>query len=115
VSQGVSARAGQICRRSRDGTIVTVRLTPKSACDEISGTGIYNGMGVLKAKVRAIPDKGKANMALEKLIAKWLRVPASTVSLASGGKSRLKSIGIYGDSSELLNLVGIRLASVMQK
>ena len=37
---------------------------------------IVHAMGVLKAKVRALPDKGKANVALEKLIAKWLRVPA---------------------------------------
>ncbi|MHA1165060.1 MAG: DUF167 family protein [Alphaproteobacteria bacterium] len=104
----------QVCRRSRDGIIVTVRLTPKSSCDEISGAGIYNGMGVLKAKVRAIPDKGKANTALEKLIAKWLRVPVSSVRLSSGSKSRLKSIGIHGDSSDLLSLVEARLADAKQ-
>jgi len=102
-------RFNEVCRRSRDGIIVNVRLTPKSSCDEITGTGTYNGVGVLKAKVRAIPDKGKANAALEKLIAKWLNVPGSTVRFARGGKSRQKSIQINGDPSDLMSLVEARL------
>lgn len=71
-------------------------------------------MTVLKARVRAIPDKGKANSALEKLIAKWLRVPASSVRLASGSKSRLKTLEIHGDPSVLLSLVEICLAGSKQ-
>lgn len=109
---GVSA--DQICRRSRDGIVLTVRLTPKSSCDEISGAGKYNGTGVLRAKLRAVPGKGKANAALEKLIAKWLRVPGSSVRLASGGKSRQKSVEVRGDPSDLLSLVEARLAGSEQ-
>ena len=107
-------RFDQVCRRSRDGIIVSVRLTPKSSSDEISGAGTYNGVGVLKAKVRAIPDKGKANTALEKLIAKWLKVPGSTVRLTGGGKSRQKSIQINGDPSDLMSLVEARLSGSKQ-
>ena len=110
----MGVRADQVCRRSPEGITVTVRLTPKSSCDEVTGAGIYNAMGVLKAKVRALPDKGKANVALEKLIAKWLRVPTSRVRLASGSKSRLKSIRVQGDSSDLMNLVEARLAGMSQ-
>ena len=105
----MGALANQVCRRSKGGIVLAVRLTPKATCDEISGVGTYDDAGVLKAKVRAIPDKGKANKALEKLIAKWLRVPASSVLLASGGKSRQKSIEVHGDTSELLRLVEARL------
>ena len=47
---------------------------------------------------------------LEKLIAKWLGVPRSTVSLASGGKSRLKSIEVSGDTDELIGLLEESLA-----
>jgi uncharacterized protein len=106
--------ADMFCRRSGNGILLSVRLTPKSSCDEISGAGTYNGIGVLKAKVRAIPDKGKANTALEMLMAKWLHVPGSSVSLASGGKSRLKSIQIHGDPTDLLRRVEARLADTKQ-
>lgn len=110
----MGALAEQVCRRSKNGIVLAVRLTPKSSCDEISGVGTYDDAGVLKAKVRAVPGKGKANTALEKLIAKWLRVPATTVRLASGGRSRQKSIEIHGDPSDLLRLVESRLVDSKQ-
>jgi len=101
----VGGLAEQVSRRSRGGISLTVRLMPKSAKDEVSGIEPYDGTSVLKARVRAIPDKGQANAALVKLIAKWLGVPRSTVSLASGGKSRLKSIEVRGDADELIGLL----------
>jgi hypothetical protein len=108
----VGGLAEQVSRRSQGGIALAVRLTPKSSKDEISGIEPYDGKSVLKARVRAIPDKGQANAALEKLIAKWLRVPLSTVSLASGGKSRLKSIEVRGDADELIGLLDDRLAEL---
>ena len=74
---------------------------------------MFDGDCILKARVRAIPDKGKANKALTTLIAKWLRVPASSVALSSGGKSRIKSITVHGDSDELLCLAEARLAALV--
>ncbi len=102
--------AEQVSRRSRGGIALAVRLTPKSAKDEVSGIEPYDGKSFLKVRVRAIPGKGQANAALEKLIAKWLGVPRSTVSLASGGKSRLKSIEVSGDTDELIGLLEESLA-----
>lgn len=104
--------AEQVSCRSQGGIALAVRLTPKSSKDEISGIEPYDGKSVLKARVRALPDKGQANAALEKLIAKWLRVPLSTVSLASGGKSRLKSIEVRGDADELIGLLDDRLVEL---
>ncbi len=101
----MGALSGQLCRRARDGIVLAVRLTPKSSRDEISGVDLIDGRSVLKARVRAIPGKGEANKALTKLIAKWLRVPGSSVVLCSGGKSRTKSISIHGDPIELMNLI----------
>ena len=101
---------GRPWRRSADGLILKVRLTPKSSQDRIEGISPFDDETVLKARVRAVPEKGKANSALLKLVAGWLGIPASSVSLASGGKSRLKSVQVSGDGAALEPLVKNRLA-----
>jgi len=88
-------------RRTNSGVMLTVRLTPKSARDEIVGFETFGEEAVLKARVRALPEDGRANVALEKLIARWLKVPASSVSIAQGGRSRLKQVKIDGDPDDL--------------
>ena len=57
--------------------MLAVRLNPKSSRDEIAGIEDHGGACVLKARVRAIPEAGRANAALERLIARWLGVPPS--------------------------------------
>jgi len=94
------------------GVVVPVRLTPKSGCDEIAGLEEFGGETVLKARVRAVPEDGRANAALEKLIAKWLGLPPSAVKVAHGGKSRLKQIAIDGDPATLSVLLSERLAAL---
>jgi uncharacterized protein (TIGR00251 family) len=88
-------------RRTNAGVMLTVRLTPKSARDEIIGVETFGEETVLKARVRALPEDGCANAALEKLIARWLKVPTSSVSVAQGTKSRLKQVKIEGEPDEL--------------
>ena len=41
--------------------MLTVRLTPKSSRDEIVGVEAFGGEAVLKARVRALPEDGRAN------------------------------------------------------
>ena len=93
--------------------MLKVRLTPKSGRDEIAGVEDFGGAGVLKARVRAVPEAGRANEALERLIAHWLKVPPSSVSVAQGGKSRLKQVLIEGDPATLLRLIEARLAELL--
>jgi len=84
-----------------DCLLLKVRLTPKSQKDAIEGILKTGDDTVLKARVRAIPSGGAANRALEKLCAKWLSVPKSSVSVSSGPKSRIKTLCVTGDASEL--------------
>jgi uncharacterized protein (TIGR00251 family) len=99
-------------RKTASGVVVPVRLTPKSGRDEIVGLEDFGGETVLKAHVRAVPEEGRANAALEKLIAKWLGLAPSAVRIAQGGKSRLKRIAIDGDPLALPLLIAERLAAL---
>jgi uncharacterized protein (TIGR00251 family) len=99
-------------RRTPHGVTLPVRLTPKSGKDEIAGTETFGDEIVLKARVRALPEGGRANEALERLIAAWLRVPPSSVAVVQGGKSRLKQVAIRGDADALARLVHARIAEL---
>ncbi|RUV70808.1 DUF167 domain-containing protein [Mesorhizobium sp. M1A.F.Ca.IN.020.30.1.1] len=89
-----------------DGIDLFVRLTPKAAVDRIEGIETAaDGRSHLKARVRAVPENGAANTALERMMAKALGVPGSAVSVVAGGTSRLKTLGIWGDAAELAKRV----------
>lgn len=89
-------------RKERDGVTLFVRLTPKSARDAVEGVeATDDGRAHLKARVRAVPEDGKANAALEKLLAKWLGIAARDVSIGAGATSRLKQVKISGDPEAL--------------
>ena len=86
-------------------TIVHFRLTPKSSKDAIEGVTSTSDGPAFQARVRAVPEHGAANAALEQLGARWLDLPKRSVSLATGGKSRLKSLQIDGEPRELDKLL----------
>ena len=89
-----------------------MRLTPKSGKDEIAGVETFGEETVLKARVRALPEAGRANAALERLIADWLDVPPSSVSVVQGGKSRLKQVAIAGDADALAAFIATRIGEL---
>lgn len=89
-------------RRRADGIDLIVRLTPKSASDALEGMEMAaDGRCHVKARVRAVPEKGAANNALEKLVAKALDVSSSSVAVVAGGTARLKTLRIAGDPADL--------------
>lgn len=95
--------AGGHFRPAKDGVELFVRLTPRASRDEIGGVETAaDGRTHLAARVRAIPDKGKANDALERLIADRLGVPRSTVRVSAGATQRLKTVRIEGDVRTLV-------------
>jgi uncharacterized protein len=93
------------------GILLYVRLTPKSSAARIAGVELHAGKFVLKAHVTDPPEDGKANGALSLLIARWLDVPKTTVSIASGQKSRLKCVAVAGNGAELLNKLAVLLTA----
>ena len=99
-------------RKTPEGVTVPVRLTPRSVRDAVEGLDNFAGETVLRARVRALPEAGRANAALETLIAKWLGVPVSKVAVAQGAKSRVKQVAIEGDGVMLSALIATRIAAL---
>lgn len=72
-----------------------MRLTPRAGSDRIDGLDIDSAGAVrLKVRVRAVPEKNKANRALEALVAARLGVAKSLVRVVSGDASRIKTLHI---------------------
>jgi uncharacterized protein YggU (UPF0235/DUF167 family) len=85
-------------RAHENGVDLFVRLTPRASKDTIGTVSVgADGRSHLGAYVRAVPEKGAANAALEKLVAAFLDVPRSMVSVVAGGTARLKTVRVTGD------------------
>ncbi|WP_374684824.1 DUF167 family protein [Mesorhizobium sp. J428] len=101
----------RVVRLSAGRIDIRVRLTPKSSADRIEGVAAASdGSTHLAARVRAVPEKGAANAALERLVAEWLGVPGRTVSVTGGATSRIKTVSVAGDAALLSKRVEERLA-----
>ncbi|WP_457796802.1 DUF167 family protein [Methylocystis sp. S23] len=93
-----------------EGVTLWLRLTPKGGRDAIDGVEtLADGRRVLKARVRAAPEDGRANAALVELIAKTLAVPKKAVTIRSGETSRVKKLFIAGDPAPYIDALA-RLA-----
>jgi uncharacterized protein (TIGR00251 family) len=86
-------------RLTPEGLLLTVRVTPNAGADRIEGAEIRaDGQAVLRLRVAAVPDKGKANLAVIVLLARALGLPKSGIELVSGETARLKTLRIAGDA-----------------
>lgn len=91
-----------VCTRDGDDLLLSVRLTPGAAREEMGGGWTdAQGGAWLSARVRAVPEKGRANAALIALLAKRLDWPRSAISLESGDTNRLKRLRIKGGGEAL--------------
>lgn len=91
--------AGQSDPRRADplSARLTIRLTPSAGADKIDGAALDEaGKPMLKARVTAAPEDGKANAALEKLIAKAFGVAKGKVQIVRGQTARIKQLEIEG-------------------
>ncbi len=91
-------------RREPDGVLVSLRVTPNAATDRIEGTETRDdGNTLLRLRVTAVPDRGKANAAVIALLAKALGVPKSAITLVSGDTARQKVVRIAGDPDAIVH------------
>ncbi len=71
--------------------LLHIRVQPKASRNEI---GEVLEDGVLRVRVTAAPEGGKANAALVKLLAKHLKIAPSALEIVRGQSSRNKTIEI---------------------
>lgn len=94
--------AGQPYRLGPVGLSLFVRVTPNAGRDLIEGVEIRDdGSCALRIRVKAVPDKGKANAAVVALLGKALGVPKTAMVVTAGETSRFKTLTISGDASVL--------------
>lgn len=83
--------------------IISLHITPKSAKNEIIGwKDSADGKKLLKIKIAAPPEDGKANKELIKFLAKQWDIPASQMEIVSGDTSRHKRLRIHGEYPQVI-------------
>lgn len=78
------------------GVVFSVKVVPASSRTAISG--LLDG--TLKIKVKAPPQKGRANDCLIDFLAKQLGVKKSNIRIITGQTSPIKKVQVLGLSSE---------------
>jgi uncharacterized protein (TIGR00251 family) len=75
----------------KDGRIVfNIKVVPGSSKTLIAG--LYNGM--IKVRLSAAPEKGKANQALIELLAEKFNIPKNSIAILSGLTSKIKQVSV---------------------
>ncbi len=83
-------------RQVDGGILLGVKVVPGSSRTQLAGE--YNGM--LKVKLSAAPEKGKANQCLIEYMAERLKVKKNCISIISGATKPVKQLQILGVEPE---------------
>ena len=75
-----------------DGRIFTVRVTPRASRNKVIADP--DGRADLRVMVTTVPEGGKANAAVIKLLSRALGVPKSRITLLRGGSGRDKQFQV---------------------
>ncbi|MBN2751327.1 MAG: DUF167 domain-containing protein, partial [Rhodospirillaceae bacterium] len=85
------------------GVRVAVRLTPKGRRNAVEGLAETPLGGTeIRISVTAVPEDGKANRALIKLLSKAWGVPKSAITIVAGETDRHKILSILGEAERIL-------------
>ena len=74
-------------RKTNEGIIVNVRISPNAKKNEIIKDG-----DIIKVKITALPIDGKANKALVEFFAKNFKIPKTSIEILKGETSKEKTI-----------------------
>ncbi len=83
-------------QQAGSSVIFSVKVVPRSSKTAVAG--VLGGM--LKVKLAAAPEKGKANESLMEFLADTLGVKRNAITITSGHTSPVKAIQITGVSAE---------------
>lgn len=83
-------------KQSDEGVILTVKVVPGSSRTSIAGQ--LDGM--VKIKISAPPEKGKANQSLIEFLAKQLGVKKNQIEIIAGSANPVKRVKILNISVE---------------
>jgi uncharacterized protein YggU (UPF0235/DUF167 family) len=75
-----------------DGSAFSVKARPGARRDAVAG--VHDGM--LRVEVAAAPEKGRANQAITRLLAKKLGTPPTGVVILAGVTASRKRFGVHG-------------------
>ena len=78
--------------RAPDGVLIAVRVIPRAARSEITGT---RG-GAFLIRLNAPPVDGAANAELIRVLAAVLEVPKRAITIVAGERSRNKRVRVAG-------------------
>ncbi|MDP6342808.1 MAG: DUF167 domain-containing protein [Alphaproteobacteria bacterium] len=93
-------------RAVANGVRIAVRLRPGASANRIDGIEpAADGGRRLAVRVTAKPEKGKANKALLRLLAKAWRLPQSRLEVAGGARSRDKQVLLRGEAADAMALL----------
>lgn len=85
-----------------DGLRLELRVQPGAKADRVEGVEtLADGTAVLKLRVTAPPEGGKANAAVVKLLAKRWKLAKSDIAVIAGETARRKSLLLRGDPTSL--------------
>lgn len=74
--------------------LFTIKVTPRAKQTVIKTETMADGSQLLRVYVTTAPEKGKANDAVLKLLAKHLGVAPSKLEVVQGGTARTKVIKV---------------------
>ncbi len=80
-----------------------VKVLPKSSQNQIISITQedteFGDQATVKIKLRAVPEKGKANQALIEFLSEALNLSKNQISIISGANARLKLLKIDSDNT----------------
>ncbi len=75
-----------------------IKVIPKSSRNEVAGLSLesteFGDQTTVRIKIKAVPEKGKANKELIEFLAELLNISKSEISIISGAGSQLKLVKV---------------------